>query len=539
MTLNEIIELNKKNISKALDDYGMHTDATEVLDDISEDFINIVAEKSAKAKSALRELFRKSPVWNEELQALIINGTRTHDPDYGYVAELGYEILKPAIAEGKITNSEKCDIVWYFSNPEDPEQVKNSYLDVINRIAPKAYAPNKKPSRIFKAICKELGVVDETAGSDFQKYFALFADELSSKKIEFKLFVSINPAHFLTMSNPKYDSRGTMLTSCHSLNNTEYTYNCGCSGYACDDVSFIAFTVADPADPETLNNRKTTRQVFAYKPNNGVLLQSRLYNTSGGTRGAQSASDVYRDLIQRELSALEEVPNLWKTGGSCEKYSELVKVGDGFGGYPDWHYSEFDAKISVRNDHEQNCEPIIVGTYGHCISCGKAIYEGLYCGECKDYERCEDCDEYCSETYTVYDAHGDVRYVCDYCRSEYYTYCDRCERYHPNGLVVQAADDDYVCDDCLERYYTYCDICEEYHHKADVRRVKNEYGNWINVCKDCLDEKYIVCQHCGEYVHADCTYTVIEPDTNKKLVVCHECKKKHYTNVEEREVVCA
>ena len=288
MTINEIIELNKKNIRKALDDYGMHTGSTEVLDDISDDFINIVAEKSAKAKTALRELFRKSPVWNEELQALIINGTRTHDPDYGYIAELGYEILKPAVTEDKITNGEKCDIVWYFSNPEDPEQIRNAHLDAIKRIAPKAYAPNKKPSRIFKAICKELGVVDETAGSDFQKYFALFADELSSKKIEFKLFVSINPAHFLTMSNPKWDERGSTLTSCHSLNSTEYTYNCGCSGYACDDVSFIAFTVADPTDAESLNNRKTTRQVFAYKPDNGVLLQSRLYNTSGGTRGAQS-----------------------------------------------------------------------------------------------------------------------------------------------------------------------------------------------------------------------------------------------------------
>ena len=42
------------------------------------------------------------------------------------------------------------------------------------------------------------------------------------------------------------------------------------------------FTVADPADKETLNNRKTTRQVFAYKPGNGLLLQSRMYNTSGG-----------------------------------------------------------------------------------------------------------------------------------------------------------------------------------------------------------------------------------------------------------------
>ena len=50
-----------------------------------------------------------------------------------------------------------------------------------------------------------------------------------------------------------------------------------------------------------------------YKPGNGLLLQSRLYNTYGGTSGEQADSNLYRDLIQRELSDLEHAPNLWKT----------------------------------------------------------------------------------------------------------------------------------------------------------------------------------------------------------------------------------
>lgn len=100
--------------------------------------------------------------------------------------------------------------------------------------------------------------------------------KLSAKQIGLKLFVSVNPAHFITMSNPKRDSRGATLTSCHSFNSTEYDYNNGCTGYARDETSFIVFTVADPTDPETLNNRKTTRQVFAYRPGSGLLLQSRM-----------------------------------------------------------------------------------------------------------------------------------------------------------------------------------------------------------------------------------------------------------------------
>ncbi len=74
-----------------------------------------------------------------------------------------------------------------------------------------------------------------------------------------------------------------------------------------------AYSASDPDKSETLNNRKTTRQIFAYKPKNGLLLQSRLYNTHGGTCGAQAESKLYRDLVQREISELEGVPNLWKT----------------------------------------------------------------------------------------------------------------------------------------------------------------------------------------------------------------------------------
>jgi len=413
MTIEEIIELNKRNIRQALADYREHTSLTDVLDDVSDKFIETVATDSAYSKQRLRELFRKSPVWDEQLQALIINGTRTHDPDYGFIYNVGNQILRPACESGILSWDDKDCIIAFFSKPNERQYYEEEWIAVINRVAPKAYAPTKKLSRVFKAICQAVGVADETAGSEFQRLYAQFADELSAKRISFKLFVSINPAHFITMSNPKEDRRGNTLTSCHSFNSTEYQYNNGCAGYACDDVSFIAFTVADPRDAETLNNRKTTRQVFAYDPGNGVLLQSRLYNTSGGTRGAQAESKVYRDLIQREIAALESTPNLWKTGPSCGKYDHLVTTGTGFGGYPDWIYSEFDGKISIRADHEDAPHPLVVGTYGRCICCAEKHSTGLYCGDCggdddEDSYYCDDCECRCDEDdlWTVYDRHG-------------------------------------------------------------------------------------------------------------------------------------
>lgn len=314
MDMSELIERTKQNIWQAISDYGKHTDQTSVMDDCTANFVNQLASDSCYAKQELRELFSKSPVWDANLDALVINGTRTHDPDPGRIYALGTDILSEAIY--RADNSRPIyDAIRFFYDPNFEQEG----IAAIKQLAPKAYAPNKKKSRVFKALCQALGVADETAGSDFQRLYAQFADELTSKKIGFKLYVSINPAHFITMSNPKGDHRGTTLTSCHSFNSTEYEYNNGCTGYARDKVSFIAFTVADPADKETLNNRKTTRQVFAYKPGNGLLLQSRMYNTSGGRlRSQRGFQAVPRPHSARDFDAgkcsepVEDLSDGWR-----------------------------------------------------------------------------------------------------------------------------------------------------------------------------------------------------------------------------------
>ena len=488
MTTEEITELNERNIRKALEDYGRHTRKNEVLENVSDEFIKQVAEKNAHSKAALRALFRRSPVWNEELQALVISGNCTHDTDYRIVEKLGRKLLSPARSNKAVTLYDIEDIIMFFCEPNAEERVRNMRIETIKRVAPAAYAPGKKPSRIFKAICKALGIADERSGSDFQKLYARFADELSSRRINFKLFVSINPAHFLTMSNPKRDKRGSTLISCHSFNTIEQPYTAGSSGYACDDVSIIAFTAADPDDPESLNNRKTTRQIFAYKPGNGVLLQSRLYNTSGGTTGAQETSRVYRDLIQRELSALENVPNLWKTGASYKNHAEHIIKGEGFGGYADWEYASYDGKISIRADHADKHGPIVVGTYGYCVCCGEKTASGLTCDKCNIDEYCEDCGDTSDELFEVYDHEYEVRRVCDFCRGEYYTHCVECDSYHPDDMVTEIYDGNFVCKHCLERYYVKCDHCESYYPSYKVHVTEDKNGNAVHMCFYCEEK---------------------------------------------------
>lgn len=531
MEMQRIIKRAEHNIRQALEDYRRYTTQTEELDDVSSTFIENLARDSSYAKQELRALFSKSPVWDENIDALVINGTRTHNPDYGHICELAIDILKEPYY-----NSDKSGTILqairFFCEPEQSEADRERSIDCIRQLAPKAYAPNKKPSRIFKAICDALGVSNDTAGSEFQRLYAQFADELTAKKIGFKMYVSINPAHFITMSNPKYDRRGNTLTSCHSFNSTEYSYNNGCSGYARDKVSFIVFTVSDPAEPETLNNRKTTRQIFAYRPGSGLLMQSRMYNTSGGVYGAVEDSKLYRDLVQREISLLENMPNLWNTYATTNAdYRGYIECGDGFGGYADWTYTDFDCHISFRKDCDRDVvDSLNVGTWGLCISCGCETSHGLYCAECSHEgdEQCDECGEWCysDDLWTVRNRDGIEIHVCESCRDEYYSYCDHCEEYFPNDSVYEI-DGRYVCEHCRNEYYEQCDECGEWHHSEDMHCVHDSYGDEVYVCDDCF-ENYCYCENCGEYHHIDNMISAVAANGNE-ICICEDCRDEFET----------
>lgn len=528
-TMEEIIKNAENNIRQAVIDYGKHTRKMDVLNDFSDAFITRLARDSSYAKQGLRNLFSKSPVWHPELDAIIINGTRTHDPDRQRIRDLARQILRePLNTDNDYQRGMLLDAIDFFGFP-DSTVAQERGIEAINELAPKAYRPGKKRSRVFKALCVALGVANETAGSEFQHLYAQFADELNSREIGFKLFVSINPAHFLTMSNPKSDRRGSCLTSCHSLNSTEYSYNCGCSGYARDEVSFIVFTVDDPSDAETLNNRKTTRQVFAYKPGNGILLQSRMYNTAGGASGQVEESKLYRDLIQREISALEGKPNLWNTFSSYGTTGREWVTEDGdFGGYPDWEYDDFGGKICIRTDCPANCEPLTIGEAGLCVCCGEEITENMYCDSCdpdRFYCCCDECGggiENGDGAYLVYDESGNQLTVCEDCLNSHYTYCNLCGTYHQNDVMTCVENGEWVCNDCLDRYYTKCGDCGKYFRTREAICVTGEDGEAVLVCRACNEYNYVNCPICGDRVHINLLRDCTTADGDE-IAVCKSC----------------
>jgi len=303
--------------------------------------------------------------------------------------------------------------------------------------------------------------------------------------------------------------------------------------------------VADPDNAETLNNRKTTRQVFAYKPGNGILLQSRMYNTEGGVNGQAGDSKLYRDLIQRELSALEGQPNLWKTFESFGGFgSTWISVGDGFGGYTDWTHSNFGGRVCIRFDHlgeddtPCDCEPLEVGTWGLCVKCGDEIDDGMYCDDCdldKYVAYCDDCEDGIEdedEVYMAYDSEGRERTVCYDCLQRGYTQCDRCGDYHANS-VMESIDGKDVCPSCLKKYYVTCDECGDYALFDDMYSAIDRDGNEVCVCEYCGKNHYEYCDDCGKLVHKDLMYDAYNADGDP-VRICQDCYERHdYAQHEE------
>lgn len=534
-------KLPEENIRQAVADYGAYTATDEVLNAVSDGLIDRLAHDAAVGKKGLREMLRKSSAWDEELQAVVINGTRTHDPDFERVSRMIYKATKEWQQAHNYKACARLGVATtYFTHPKLDEYDRKMAIAALNELAPGAYRPNKKKSRVLKGLFDALGITDESAGSEFQKLFAELADEINGKKINFKLFLSINPAHFITMSNPKNDRRGEMLTSCHSFNAHDYEYNNGCTGYARDDVTMIAFTVADPDNRETLNNRKTTRQLFMYKPGNGLLLQSRMYTSGGGVYGASELSPLYRDLVQREISACEGALNLWKTKtyaapGDCVANPDWeIECGAGFGGYCDWVYSNFDAKISIRSDRQDDYETFTVGRPGLCIRCGAETSHGLYCTDCEGHIiECWHCEYTDTEDYmyTVYDEDGIERWVCEECLSNYYEYCGDCGDYHHSSNMHRVAGGRQVCESCFEDYEL-CNDCGEYHRREDCYEVYDSSGRQVWACSDCYDRYYTECAECGCAEHSG-DLTRAYDSTGCYVDVCLDCIASCYVECDE------
>lgn len=477
------IDTAREEIKKGIDAYNKHLDKDFPSIKIGEDFVKNFSKESFTAKGMLRNMLRQHPLWNEDKMCVVkeieikisLNRKKVDD----LLIEFFYTLL---------SSHERAFFHDFFLN----EEYCPDYLEDFIKFAGNAYKADRKKSRILRQLCKQKGW-DKIDG--FEKWFAEISNELNTKTKKVDLIVSINPAHFLTMSNPHHDSRGEMLTSCHSLN-ADYEYRNGCTGYALDAVTMIAFTVDNTADEESWCNRKTSRQLFMYEPGSGVLLQSRMYNANGGTTGQQAESEGFRKAIEEIISVCENTPNEWDSGTyTSKRFKKKIafEENDFFGGYPDWKYEQFNAILSTRKGYIPKV--YFVGNIGMCLNCGKHTEdeEGIYCEAC-DEELTEHVCEFCGkkmhhdESLEAY-YHGDIIKICDHCaNSDDFVECNDCGCLYHIEDTEEAQDSGVrICENCLENSDTFarCYSCDGIYHKSNLTTTTNADGMEIPICHHC------------------------------------------------------
>ena len=134
-------------------------------------------------------------------------------------------------------------------------------------------------------------------------------------------------------------------------------------------------------------------------------------------------------------------------------------------------FAQFADELSTRNDHEHDFKTFNVGTYGLCISCAGELYS--------------------SETWEVFNRHGERIQVCEHCLNEYYRLCEHCNEYYPKDSLTIVGDGSRVCSQCIDEDYAVCDECDEYFLRGELSEVVNADGDTILICQACREQKAV------------------------------------------------
>lgn len=525
--------LNTKNgekmIREAVERYMDYSDqGQDIIDDISLEFIERLAKDAEQSKEPLRKIFRNHPCWDESRDCIVLNNEVEDNVDKIVAFDKLYDVFFSADGfRNGVSDSQKSCLADVLNLLND----KRLGIEIdINggRMVDAMYSwelldmgkfrEDRKTTRVVRDIYQKLGLDMDDA---FYRRLAAYADYTTKRYHGETIYVTVSPAHFLTMSNAKNEHKH--FQSCHSLNSVEYEYNAGCSGYARDGVSFMVITCEDPNDFATTYSHKTSRQVFMYNPDGGVLVQSRMYNDFGDT---ETRRKIYREIVQKIIADGEGVPNYWVTKPMFGVNQNLrFPAAKGFLGYPDWQKPEFKAYVSVRKDKEDDPENFAIGTYGLCIKCGELTENGLYCHDCSDEAQyCEYCEGYHSPNVEFYTAmHGGREiHICEGCyEGSDFVWCQHCDTLHHIDDCVEVGGVLY-CESCAESLFMKCDNCGEYISPDDAYAVERSGGYEDTYCESCFDDLTTTCDDCGKVVHNDDISVAFDSDGDE-FYVCNSC----------------
>lgn len=351
----------------------------------------------------------------------------------------------------------------------------------------KAYAninacEGQKLSRVMN---KLLTYVGYNKLPDYNREFAKYADAINPLQITRHTILSVNPLDYLTMSF------GNSWASCHTIDKTnkrnmpnsyQGMYSSGTVSYMLDKPSMVFYTVdASYNGNDFWNEPKICRQMFHWAEEK--LVQGRLYPQDND--GDDSVYTPYREIVQKIMSEIFDMPNLWTVSkGTCAASKYVNSNGT--------HYRDYEnfSNCSLsRPKGSENEEYFTIGHMPICIKCGEEHSKDDNISCCARKVTCANCG-------CVIDGDDDEIIWIEgepYCR-DCVSWCDCCESFFV-GEVTEVAGGYYVCHNCLDNYYRQCHDCGEYHRESRMTYVDSieDY-----VCRDCLEENYSFCDDCNE-----------------------------------------
>lgn len=344
---------------------------------------------------------------------------------------------------------------------------------------------------------------------EYEKRFAQFADAINPLKIEYPIYISLNPIDYLLMSN------GHSWTSCHDIrtHGDEGCFSSGTISYMFDRPTFIVYALTpgdNPEDPEF--EKKVYRQVCGY--DGGTLMLSRLYPS--GNDGNYSLYDNIRKLLQSVIATCENWNNIWVNKGRTMN-NDLIRTVDGSTHYPDYEY-DYYTHVCILKDFAIEPTTLYIGAEPICVSCGysHSYSDSIMCSECSSAYYCADCGRRIDEDDVCW-MNGEP-----YC-SDCVTYCEHCGCYEFNNYATYIEDFGYVCEYCRTNSgeYAMCYDCGRYYRVDDMYVVDGEA-----FCDRCVDDRggVIECGCCGDYTWND--NAIEAPDGNMYCEYCFNCNFK-------------
>lgn len=470
-----------------LDEYG-YTTTTAALDDILDEWYN--------QKRDLLTLLARHPLFNPSTLAI--------DTAADYPREWNAETARrfkrfvlDLITDGEVTlpaavieqrDAEHCAIL-----PDKMYQIicsiphhKDKTLTEMQAAAFRDAFPDirginegLKSSRAFAKIFAFLGIDKHP---DFNRRFAVFADNLNPAIFKRRTVISVNPLDYLTMSF------GNSWASCHTIDKQNLRdrggdhfngcYSAGTMSYMLDPSSMVVYTAEDFGYSPLLD--KYTRQMFFY--DSGRLVQSRLYPQGS----EEEAYTPYRNLMQSVFAECLGLPNLWTLKRGIDEVAPLIhKEG---AAYADWEcYSSVNISYLrgyTPDDDFGDFDLIAVSADPICIECGcrHDCEDSINCCTPCGVRRveCPHCGEMFVETEGIW--HNEVLY-CDHC----VVWCDDCGESHLHDEGIEWLNGaGWVCDDCRD-HYEMCDACKKYTRQGLT--LDEESGK--HLCRRCYREAVV------------------------------------------------